>query len=271
MALNEEQKKYYTKLAQDAGFDEGQTKQFLEVLGNDKIGQGIVPRPEFSRGLDQERQKAATTQARLKHIEEDWLPKAQRAHEINLQGIERLRLYEQTYGEIDPKNPGQVRHAATGSGLSKEDVDRMLAERLERELAQRDRGYLEFEEIRDLHREEFGKRLPVKDFENFVEQQKQSGDFQGLRQAYSAFTQEERTTLEQKRIDDEVNRRFSEKVRDYESTHHIPADPRPSEPHLIHDADRLRQEADKEGAVSGRDAFLETMRAGDGYKELERS
>lgn len=267
--MTDEQEKYYRKLAQDAGFSEEQTKAVLEAIGNEKFGQGVVPRPEFSRGLDQERAKMKPLQDRVDYYEKDFYPKAKKAQDAYMAGVERLRLYEQTYGEIRPGQ--QARQAAEATGLSRDEVERLVQERAEKLISARDRMFLEFEEIRDSHRDEFGKPLPIRDFEGFVEKQRESGDFVNLKSAHDRFVAEDRDTLRQKKIDEEVDRRLKEKLEDYQSQHHIPSDPRPTEPHLLNDSDRLRQEAEKEGAPSGRDAFLETMVAHDGSWKNERS
>lgn len=266
--MNEQQKQYYQKLAQDAGFDESQTSALMEALGNEKFGQGIVPRPEFSRGLDAEREKAEAAQAERDKIVNEWYPQAKEAERQFKAGLDRLRLYEQTYGELPNNlNRQQRTDLAAATGLSKEDVDSLLQERLDalkREFDERQARQVEFEDIRAAHRDEFGKPLNTDAFVEFVDERKKAGKYESLASYHRDFVAEERETLRKQHRDEEVKRLVDEQMRDFKSKHHIPSDPRPSEPHLLHDHERLKAESGKEDAQSGRDAFLQTMSAPDG-------
>lgn len=253
----DEAKAYAQKLAKESGLTDDQAKILVEAFDNDKIAQGLIPLPEFSRGLDIERAKSSDALKRNKYLEETWLPEAKLAYEKNLKGIQMLEKYQQTYGPIDETtDPKKVMQA---TGLSEDKIRELLSSELDNRFSSRDQATLDLMDIREEYAETFRKRMPVKEFENFVREQKKSGEFAGLKSSFRDWIEPEKSKITEKAQADHDQRIRDEAIKDFASRNHIPTTSKPSEPHLLFDRDKLEGEKKKPNGQSGREAFLEVL------------
>ena len=252
----EEAKAYYRKLAADNGLSKEQITAAMVVFDNEKFLEGVMPTPEFSRGLDAERQKLMPIQKRNDYLEKEWLPSAQAAYDKNVRGIELLDKYRQQYGDFTDdgtgkSNLGEVQNAAAVTGLSEEAVANLLDSRL----AARDRATLDLMEVRENYMDTFKERMPVGEFENFVAEKRQGGSFDSLTALYRDWVDPRMEKIRGTQAKEHDKRVAEEAVKDYASRNKIPVENRRRETHLLFD----REVAGEKPDTSGRDAFLEAI------------
>lgn len=252
-----EAKAYAQNLAKESGLTDDQAKALVEAFDNDKIAQGLIPLPEFSRGLDVERAKSTDALKRNKYLEEEWLPTAKAAYEKNIKGIAMLEKYQATYGPIDETTDPKKVVAATG--LSEDKIRELLTSEMDNRFSSRDQATLDLMDLREEYAETFKKRMPIKEFEKFVGEQKKSGEFQGLRASFRDWIEPDKAKIIEKSQAEHDQRIRDEAVKDFASRNHIPTSTKPTEPHLLFDRVKLDDEKKKPNGQSGRDAFLEVL------------
>lgn len=102
-------KEYWTEFAKTTGLPEDQVKAVELAFGNEKVANAFVPRPEYSRSLDEERGKYNDL---VKKNSEYYQTEASRAAE-NQKIVEQAKAtaqrYRDTYGDLDGGDPNLVK------------------------------------------------------------------------------------------------------------------------------------------------------------------
>ncbi len=256
----QESMEYAIKMAQESGASEAEVAAIKSVFGNDKFRQGFVPTPEFSRGLDSERAKAKKVDD---YYRNDWYPKAEATvksyAEKATQAETRLAQYERLYGPIE--TAADANRAATATGLGINEVDKLVNAKLQAALNAQGNAALELMDIREQHRDSFGKRLDTKDFERFVEDQQSNNSFRDLRSAYESYVKPQAEKLQEQERATFKKQITEEAIRDYQSKHGLPTSDEPTERSILF-RDRSQDGKDGNGnnGTSARDEFREIMR-----------
>lgn len=129
---------YVTELAKSAGLSDEQAKALQTAFGNEKVANGFVPRPEFSRALDEKDKTIKDEQAKLGNERQqltEWYQKsALPAYQQAAKDRDALQKYAATYGElpdgtlVEGGNPTAI-HRATEDYISKKDYEAELVKR----------------------------------------------------------------------------------------------------------------------------------------------
>jgi hypothetical protein len=235
-------------------------------LDNDKFVQGFVPRPEVDRALSTEKSRYSDFEKENKYLKEEWYPQAKAAYEKNQRGIATLQKYMDTYGPIDDSDPDATRRAARSTGLTEDKVLELLNAQLDTRLSARDRATLDLMQVREDYMDRFKKRLPLNEFESYVEQERKRGNGDSVQALYNSWIAPEVEKMTPHRFSEEElkarDKRIQEDaVKDFASRHRVPVDARPKEAHLLLDNARLRQEKEKSGDTgkSAREEFLDIL------------
>jgi hypothetical protein len=95
-------KEYWQSIAKDLGLPEDQVKIVDQVLANEKVANAFVPRPEYSRSLNEATEKY---NGLVQQNEQYYKTEAQRAAEnqnkVN-EALQQAQRYRDLYGELDP-------------------------------------------------------------------------------------------------------------------------------------------------------------------------
>lgn len=124
---------YFKGQATKAGVSEDKISSVLSALSDDALGKlfldTFVPRPEFSSALDAKETERAKAAARAKELTDWYEQNGKPAYEQNKRGIERLKLYESRYGDIEGSEEG-MEEAVKQTGLSMSQVEEYVNKRL---------------------------------------------------------------------------------------------------------------------------------------------
>lgn len=219
-------KQYWQELAKKAGLSDEKAKAVLDALGDETVhkafAEGFVPTSHYHSTLDKQKGeyegqlKAANE--KLTGYDKWYRETAQPAYTQYQQAFQNLKRYEELYGPIE--NNADARRAATATGLTKEEVQKMLEQRdvayasLSKDIAYATTDYLQrFKEPLDmdaLEKYAIEKNLPI-------------------RQAYKEFVnpklEEARTT----EFEAKLKAAREEGARDALSKHKLPVDTKPRE------------------------------------------
>lgn len=240
MALTQQTTDYINTLAQQFGLD---AKAMLSKAESDEAARtslDVVPRATFSRELDKVRD---TTKQEFDQQFKTWqsdyyttqvLPRwNQREQAVTELTNERNNLkaqaaaYQAVYGTLEgftptqPTQPTQptnpVQPLVSSPAGQPQYMTREDAAALSGTLAK------EMTWVAEMHRDEFGKRLDVDEFERHVMAGKYSGP-KALRDAYADFTKTARETKQAADQSARDARIREEAVKEYAVTHHLPVD-----------------------------------------------
>lgn len=130
----EEVRAYAEKLAQEAALDETQKAAFMQALANEKIAKGFADgtmrQDEFSRQMDQIREKEKAREAQMATMQQNYGTWEQ-WYKQNEPRLKQLARYEQTYGPLDDGGAGNGNAAAAAQmGMTKDEFEKLLNERL---------------------------------------------------------------------------------------------------------------------------------------------
>lgn len=202
---------YFKSLAQNAGLDEASTAGVLKALENEQfangVADGVMRQDEYSRNMDGLRSKGEELD---KWYNETALP----AYRTNLEGIERLRKYETTYGELDVASP-----ANTNSSVSADDIMKQVDERLRA----RDAAFVSLQkDLSDItfdYYQRFGQKLDLNEVEALAQKT-------GLpaRLAYKEYIDPKVKEQEKTAFETKLKEAREEGYRDAVSKHHLPVD-----------------------------------------------
>ncbi len=253
----EEAKAYALKIAKESGVADEVATQISAAFDNEKFNQAFVPRPEVDRALSGEQSKYAQFKQRNEYLETEWYPTAKRAHDQALAVAGKLTKYQQLYGEIDETDPNAVRRAAAAAGIDESKVLELLDQRLSTALSSRDAATLDLMDIREDYMDKFKKRLPMKDFESHVAQQRKAGRADSLSALYKDWIAPEVEKTQNESFESRLKAAREEGARDYASRHKLPVSDRPREAHLLFDRPQAEGAKTSDATANkGRDAFL---------------
>ena len=205
-------------------------KQAEELLANEavtsKLREGVLARAEFSRSMDalktREQELArlqgeATTNAKAWS---DWYAKA--SSEVATVN-DRLKQYEQLYGELEPGVRREMR--AGEKYMTEAEFQQKLAEAI----GQRDSAAIAVaDELTDLKIDHFNTFKEKLDTQSLIGLATKNGV--RLKQAYDEMVSDRRREMADKAVEERVARERDEAVREYASKHQLPFTPGPAEP-----------------------------------------
>ena len=184
-------------------------------------------------------------------------------------GISEHQKYRDTYGPLDSYAGSDVAQAAKASGLSEAQTRELLASEMDPRLAVRDQATLDLMDIRDDYRDAFKTRMPVKEFETYVAQQRQSGSQDGLRALYRDWTEPKMDEVREKSQKDHDKRIAEEAIQDFASRNKVPVSTKPVEVSIL--SEHMAKERAADGTATGRDAFFEGYGETIGNQELQNA
>lgn len=238
-----ELKAYAAELAQN--LPEEKRAVFLEAFDDEKIVNAFVPRPDFSRALDER-------DARVKQYTEWYEKQAKPAYETNLKGIERLNAYEKAYGPLEEMNPREQHQAAAAAGLTKEELEKILTEKL----AERDAAYVglakSFSRISQDHMVRFKEPLDVDAVEKFALEKGLPLD-----RAYNDYIAPRVEKARNEDIEARIKAAREEGAREARTRAGVPHDAKPSLPHPLFDQKHVKAEELPNAERAAKDAFFD--------------
>jgi|SRR5579864_7490384 len=254
-----EAKKEFEKLAKDHGLSAEQTAAVLQAFDNDKfagaVANGYARHSEYSSALDKVRDLEGTKSQYEKWYNEQALPVLNAANAK----LATLAEYEKLHGPLDDASRAGRAAAAAATGLSREDVDKLLKERTDALSG----AFVEYERtmanIREEHRDKFGKRLPVEELEQFMREKK----INDLTVAYERWAKPQAEALDKTRREEERKKDREEWEKDFRSRNKLASqqheEPRP----VLEELEKIRHSKDYDADTqndAAKDAFLSTMR-----------
>lgn len=248
--MKAELKQYLEGILKDAGADEVAQQAILTTFENEKVSNAFIPRPEFSRALDEKDKTVKAKDQEMQNYYQQVLATTQRNEEAVRRAMAVAQRYVDTYGElpdgttVDPNNPAATR-AAVGDYVSKQDFQKLMAERDAQTiyLVKRAAGF----SADYLHR--FQKPLDMDALEKLAIEKKLSLD-----QAYAEYIGPEQQARQQTEFDAKLKSEFERGLKEGSSRTSVPTDHKPSEPHPFFD----RSKADaKPTSRQVRDGFVE--------------
>jgi hypothetical protein len=218
----------------------------------------VLARSDYSRSMDEGRAELATARTALdKEITEartrikgweDWYNTTSQEHAA-LQ--ERVKTYEETYGEIDEDTP-PAKNGKRGKVLDEET--------LAAELHRRDQLAIKFADVlTDLkidHRERFKERLDTDALIKFAGEKGLPLDA-----AYNAFTADKVEAQRKTEQEAALKAAREEGARDALSKHHLPTSPTHNEPHVLDRTADVKTDA-RERVAAASTHFLTTRTTG---------
>lgn len=214
---------YWKELATKNGIDEETLKPLMEALGKDSVRkamtEGFKPLPDYSHDLDEVRDKA-TRDTDAKYA--DWHQKELAKYNEYVQATELLKKYEAKHGKLEEGDKTVRNNEGIPVGLSKEDVAKLLDERMNETLSRRDSAYMDLLEIRETHLGTFKKPLDVKAFEKEWKEHPEWGN--SMKQAYREFTEPEMAKVRETEFTSKLQQKYDEGVRDGFSRRSLPTD-----------------------------------------------
>lgn len=259
-------KTYWSELARKNNLSDEDVRPILEAMDKDNIRKAFTdnfkPLPDYSHDLDEVRNKA-----KQEKDEEyaAWYQQEQEKYRQYQAAIDALGQYEARYGRLDAQQEQQfVQQQMQQSGgpvITKDDIERLLEERLKDTLSRRDTAYMDLLEIREQHMTTFKKPLNVKEFEDTWRQHPEWGN--SMRAAYQLYTAPETEKIQKAEFDAQMEKRYQEGVRDGFSRRSLPADNGSKEfsPFFDQKEDVLKMGA-RDQERHSREAFFEGLRNG---------
>jgi len=233
MAKVDDYKTYWLDVAAKAGIPEDKAKAIAEHLGDEAIAkafkQNFKALPDYSYDLDQvrDRTKADTTAeatAKAKAFYDDWWKNTgEPAYLESVRVADDYRKYRELYGDLN--NDGSNNGKPTPPSFSREDADKMIAERL----AAHDAAYVGLTKgamkIAVQHFKDYGEVLNPDELEKFANENK-LGD---LNSAYEAYVKPRAEEKAKEKHEAELAAAREEGAREALSRHKLPADSKPRE------------------------------------------
>lgn len=234
----EDLKQYAQEMFRKAGVSQAMTDAFVQTLGDPTVEkafrEGFVPTSQHHSTIDKMKGewegKYTQADSQVKAWNEWWAKNGATIQAIP-ETYQRLQAYEQTYGKLDMNSSNsEIRQAAQASGLTKQEVEEMLAQRTQT-LAQatstlmKDVAYITAD-----HQQRFKEPLDLDKLEEYAAK---SG--LPLRQAYKEFISPKSEEIRNAEFEARLKAAKEEAVRDYASKHQLPVETKPKEPHPIFD------------------------------------
>ncbi len=206
--------------------------QIEDLLKDDKVSsklrEGVLARADYSANMDTlraERESFATEVQEARTKIQGWQNWYGEATNEMATTQERLKQYEQAYGPIE--SGADRREAAKTLGISKEDVNTLLEDRMN----QRDIAALKFaDDLTDVkidHLGRFKERLDTTAV--FEIAGKQGVD---LKTAYNLHIADRVEEMRTKDVEERIKQASEDAVRDYASKHNLPVVPTQSD--MVH-------------------------------------
>lgn len=123
---------YLAGLLKDAGLAQPEQEALTKAFANEKVANAFVPRPDFSRALDEKDTAFKNLQSQTTDYYQKELERTRQNEEAVRKAQEAVQRYVATYGELPndgSSNPGAARAAAAADSLSRKDLDEILAKR----------------------------------------------------------------------------------------------------------------------------------------------
>ena len=105
-------KEYWTSIAASIGLPEDQAKIAETIFSNEKVMNSFVPRPEFSRSLDEKDKALQNYRAEVENYYKSESVKAADRQKLVDDAVARAQRYQDLYGEL-PNDGAQPRTVAT--------------------------------------------------------------------------------------------------------------------------------------------------------------
>jgi len=210
-------KAYWKELAQKGGIDDETMAPFLEALDKKEnfrkaFTENFKPLPDYSHDLDEVRDKATkSTEDKYK----EWYDQEQVKYAEYLKAEAELKKYREKHGTLEGVN-------VNTTGLTKEEVQKMLEEQMGQRLQQRDGAYMDLLEIRESHLGTFKKPLEVKAFEAAWKEHPEWGN--SMKTAYKSFVEPEMDKIREADFTARLQQKYDEGLRDGHSRRSLPTD-----------------------------------------------
>lgn len=246
-------KEYWKELAKKQGIDDDSMKPILEALDKEGVrkafSEGFKPLPDYSFDLDSVRER---TRQEKDNEYKEWHEKELQKYNEYVKSVELLQQYEQRYGKL---NQQQQQQASQQLGLTKEQLDEILNERLSR----RDSAYMDLLEVRESHLGTFKKPLDVKAFEEAWHQHPEWGG--SMKAAYKFYVEPEVEKLKEAEWENKLKARYDEGLRDGFTRKSLPGDHASKTFSPLFDRqESVSKLSEAEQERHSREAFLEGLR-----------
>jgi hypothetical protein len=203
---------YFRQLAQNSGLDEASTATVLKALDNEQFAEGvtgsIMRQDDYNRNLDALRSKS-------QELDQWYHETAMPAYRTNLESIDKLHKYEQTYGDLDVAGPTNTQ----GNDMGQEEILKAVDERLRaRDLAfislQKDVSDITFD-----YYQRFGEKLDLNEIDELARKT-------GLpaKQAYKEYIAPKLEEKQKSDFQEKLKAAREEGYRDAVSKHSLPVD-----------------------------------------------
>lgn len=227
-------REYANQLAKEAGLDETQSKALADVFANDKIANGFIPRPEFSRALDGK-------DAEVKKIRDDAAAYYAQETARAARNQEVVQRYIDTYGELPSEGaaragvPGAQAALDASKYISRDDYQKEIQRVESQSLFVVKEGIKAASDY--LHR--FGKPLDIDALEQFAVEKKLP-----INLAYQEMIKPEVEARQTSSFEERLKAAREEGARDALSRVKIPVDTASKEPSVFASALAARQSGD---------------------------
>jgi hypothetical protein len=256
---------YWEQVAKKAGLADEQIGQVAALLGDEKVSKAFSDNfkmlPDYSRGLDEVRDKARSEGAKSKEDEyKSWYNDTKTKYDQYTSSLATLEQYKKVYGPLEGAK--QHRQAVQqGSGFTQEQLDQIIEERLSKDLderfRQRDQSYIDLLEIRERHMQTFKEPLATKEFESFWREHPELGN---MNTAYREFVTPRIEERREAETADKLKAAREEGLRDGLSQQNAPgAHGRKGFSPLFDRQTEIDKMGDLEKEQHSRAAFLEAM------------
>ena len=252
---------YTQELFKKAGLDgDEQAKAIIEALGkNEKLQKafkdGFVETGQHHSTVDKLKGewegKYTQAEQKVRQYDEWYNSQAKPAFDQYQKAQIALQQYQATFGPIDTAT--DVRQAAAATGLSKEDVQAMLNETVQRQNTAYVGLLKDMTRISGEHVQRFKEPLDVDAFEEFANKS-------GLppRAAYEKFVAPRVQEQQNTEFEAKIKAAREEGARDALSKHKLPVESGPRESHLVFDRKEPEGKmSDLQQEQASRNAFLE--------------
>lgn len=234
----DEIKRYAQEFLTKQGVAAERVSAIVETLGDPTVGKafadGFVPRPEYSRDLDKQRDEWQAKHSQAEQVAQTWqkwyTDEAKPYWDQTKRKVALADQYEKLYGTLE----GEA--ALTGpTHTAAVPADAVTRKEMEELRARLDSVASAAEVIPAIeldHFERFGKRIPREDFTAFLEKNKPPD----IKTGYDRFIEPRVKEIEAKNLEVQLQKAREEGARDALSKHKLPIAPAHREPHPFFDA-----------------------------------
>lgn len=245
-----------------AGVPQERIDAFLQALGDDSVQkaftQNFVETSQYHSNLDRMKNeyegRLSQTQQQVQAWDKWWQDNGATINQLPTYA-KKLQAYEAMYGRLDgDATAGEIRQAATATGLTKQEVQELLDQRTAQVASATSTLMKDIAYVTADHQQRFrGEPLDLDKLEEFAAKSNLP-----LRQAYKEFINPRMEETRKSEFEAAIKAAREEGAKDALSKHKLPVDSRPKEPHPLFDQKVPPKELnDFQQERHSRDTFLE--------------